>query len=52
LIDLNFQNGYQPEAVNRSGENGGRENANGGNGRLACQQVGTPNRAVPGDFKS
>ena len=51
LICLNFQNGYRPAAVNRSGENGGRENAGGGERSSASQQVSAPNRAVPGDFR-
>ena len=51
LTILNFGNGYQTKLVNRSGENGGRENASGGNGRSASQQVGAPGRAVPGGFK-
>src|SRR4051794_24539150 len=35
LTILNFGNGYQSAAVNRCGENGVRENANGGDGGWA-----------------
>jgi hypothetical protein len=51
LTILNFGNGYQSAAVNRSGENGVRENANGGDGGSVSQQVSAPSCAIPGGFQ-